>query len=134
MWTQVTDRLRRRGTLWTTDDRRPTQEDIRAIADRVGEGRFAVGYEGQSIRHFRVDDEVVTFLESGGFFRPSDIPRFCTDKMAAFLDGLPETPFAPQDVAHLCGGDNRLVTYYLQAAKTEGWVQHLDYGRWKKDY
>lgn len=132
MWTNVTDRLRRRGTLWTTDDRRPTQEDIQAIADRVD--RFAVGYAGQAIRHFRLEDDELVFVESGPMFRPDELPRFCTDKMAAFLHGLPSSPFAPRDVAHLCGGDNRLVTYYLQAAKREGWVVHLGRETWQKDY
>lgn len=131
MWNSVDDRLKKRGSLWTTHDEEPTQEDLQKICEYVESGTFAVAYRGQAIRHFRLDEDGLEFVKSEGFFRPDGLPRYCTDKMAAFLHNLPDgETFAPRDVSHPEDGER--VRYYLNQAKKEGWVEHLDYETWIK--
>lgn len=129
MWNWVNDRLKKRGSLWTTSDEEPTQEDLNEICEYVESGTFAVAYRGQAIRHFRLDKDGLHFVESEGFFRPDGLPRYCTDKMAAFLHHLPEDTFSPQDIEYL---DADRTKYYLREAEKEGWVEHLDHATWIK--
>lgn len=78
MWSKINKRIIRQGTVWSTADFRPKQEDIKQILALAGDEEIGIARLARPLLIFREGQ----FVGTGAWFRPEDLPEYCDNKDA----------------------------------------------------